>query len=80
MKIEAIPDEIVDELLAESTQTAMFEPPKQHGPLRQFDNYYRCASRGCSSPTFFKVKGIPRCMIHALRELNDMLVELGVEK
>jgi hypothetical protein len=47
--------------------------PPQYGPLRQFDREMRCASRGCGSPTHFKVSGIPRCSIHALRELNDML-------
>ena len=80
MKLEQLPDEIVDELLAESENTARFEPPAQYGPLRQYENYGRCASRGCSSPTFFKVRGVHRCMIHALRELNEMLYELGVEK
>ena len=80
MKFEAIPDEIIDELLEESETTARYEAPVQHGPLRQFDNYFRCASRGCSSPTFFKLQGIPYCMIHCLRTMNDMLVERGVEK
>lgn len=47
--------------------------PPQYGPLRQVERETRCASRGCGSSTFYKVNGIPRCMTHALRELNDMI-------
>ena len=47
--------------------------PPQYGPLRQHDREMRCASRGCGSSTFYKVLGTPRCMTHALRQLNDML-------
>jgi len=56
--------------------TAVLTPhpvPQQYGPLRQFDREMRCACRGCSSSTFYKVCGVPRCMTHALRELNLML-------
>jgi len=53
--------------------------PEQHGPLRQFERSMSCMSGTkkyrCASPTFFKVNGVPRCMIHALRELNEMLYE-----
>lgn len=48
-------------------------PPEQFGPLRWVDTEHRCATRGCSSSTFCKVLGIPRCMKHALQILNDML-------
>lgn len=54
--------------------------PEQHGPLRQFERAMRCASRGCGSSTFFKLQGIPYCMIHCLRRLNEMLYEMGVER
>lgn len=53
---------------------------EQFGPLRRYDKEMRCASRGCGSSTFFKVRNVPRCMIHALRELNEMLVALGVRE
>jgi hypothetical protein len=53
-----------------------YEPPKQFGPLRHFDQEMRCVSRGCRSPTYHKVKGIPYCMIHAMQELNSMVVKL----
>ena len=52
---------------------------EQRGPLLHYDREMRCASKGCGSSTFLKVKGIPRCMTHALTELNEMLVALGVE-
>lgn len=50
-----------------------YDIPPQYGPLRQFDKEMRCACRGCGSSTFYKVRDIPRCMSHALRELNYML-------
>jgi hypothetical protein len=49
----------------------------QVGPLRWFDKEMRCASRGCSSPTYVKLQNVPRCMIHAVNEMNLMLVEAG---
>jgi hypothetical protein len=52
---------------------------EQFGPLRHFEREMRCACRGCGSSTFYKVNGIPRCMTHALRELNLMLFDLGVK-
>jgi len=55
-----------------------YAPPEQKGPLRWRDKDMRCASKGCSSPTTCQVKGIPYCMMHSLRKLNEMLVELGV--
>lgn len=80
MKIEALPDDFIDTLLVESEPKSNHPIPEQYGPLRQFETVGRCASRGCSSPTFFKVQGIHYCMIHALRKLNEMLVALGVDK
>jgi len=77
MKIEAIPDDLVEELLEETTQ---YPVPPQYGPLRQFDRAMRCACRGCGSSTFFKVNGIPRCMIHALRELNVIIHQAWPDK
>jgi hypothetical protein len=55
-----------------------YEPIEQYGPLRWYDKEMRCASRGCSSPTYCKVQGIPYCTMHSLRRLNEMLVEKGV--
>lgn len=52
----------------------------QVGPLRHFDREMRCASRGCGSSTFYKLEGIPKCTTHLLFRMNEMLVELGVEK
>lgn len=81
MKIEVIPDELADELLTAKEPTKREYPvPAQHGPLRYFDVPGRCASRGCSSPTHYKVGGIRYCMTHALRRLNEMLIELGIDK
>jgi hypothetical protein len=48
------------------------------GPLRRKDSFARCASRGCSSPTHLEVRGVPRCITHALNELNHICVDAGV--
>jgi hypothetical protein len=62
--------------LAEPIKNPSYPPlPKQHGPLRYFDNELRCASRGCGTVTHYKVKGVPYCAIHSLRLMNDMLAE-----
>ena len=54
--------------------------PPQTGPFRFFDTEMRCASRGCGSPTRYKLQGIPYCSVHVMRKMNEMLIELGVEK
>jgi len=53
-----------------------YPPPPQFGPLRWFDKEMRCASRGCGSPTYTQLEGIPRCGMHALKKMNEMLYEL----
>lgn len=52
--------------------------PEQVGPLRRYDNEMRCASRGCNSPTYYKLQGIQYCSVHVIRIMNDMLVAKGV--
>jgi len=64
-------DITIDKLLEEP------ERPKQVGPLRRHDKEMRCANRGCGSPTYLRVQGVSRCSVHALNELNEMLVEAG---
>lgn len=61
------------------TKTALKFDPENNpkGVIRYYDKEMRCASRGCSSPTYIKVNGVPRCSAHALREANDMLHEAG---
>lgn len=54
--------------------------PEQFGPLRHWDATLRCASRGCASPTHYKLQGIPYCYIHCLRKMNDMLIEFGINE
>lgn len=51
---------------------------KQRGPMRQFENSMRCKSQNCGSPTFIKVQGVPLCLMHALRTLNELLIEAGI--
>lgn len=70
--------EISEEEILAGSETVGYDAPQQFGPLRHWDTEMRCASRGCGSSTFFKVHGIPRCMIHALRELNELCISLGV--
>ena len=47
------------------------------GPLRYSETERRCSSRGCGVMTHYAVQGAPKCTIHALTELNDMLVNQG---
>jgi len=54
-----------------------FERPEQFGPVRWFDKEMRCATRRCNSPTYIRLNRIPTCMMHAIKELNQMLVDLG---
>jgi hypothetical protein len=54
-----------------------YPAPPQEGPLRFTERESICTSRGCSSPTYMKVQGAPKCMMHALIELNEMLVNAG---
>lgn len=64
----------------EKTESWLGYPiPEQNGPLRQFELEMRCASKGCGSSTFFKLQGVPRCMMHCLRKMNEMLIEKGVD-
>jgi hypothetical protein len=81
MKIEPVADDELDAIFAEpQTLAERFPAPDQHGPLRQFDTEMRCASRGCGSSTFLKVQGVQYCTTHALKMLNDLLIERGVER
>jgi hypothetical protein len=57
-------------------QANRYPVPQQKGPVRWFDREMRCANRGCSSPTYLKVEYVPRCMMHALQELNGLVVKM----
>jgi len=73
-------------LTQEQIRKLLFKPSQKHvatqspnninGPLKYYDSTHRCASRGCSAPTHFKVEGVPRCIIHALNALNELIVEM----
>lgn len=52
------------------------KPRKQYGPLRRFDTEMRCTRRRCGSPSYYKVNGMPRCSIHALMDLNELVLWL----
>lgn len=49
----------------------------QAGPLRYIDNPRRCTQRGCGSMGYYTVQGAPKCTVHALSELNEMLISAG---
>ena len=72
--MDMLTDDFIDELLKPEERSS-----NQKGPARWFDKEMRCGMRGCSSPTYLKIQGIPRCMKHAIGELNDMLVEAGFQ-
>lgn len=74
----ALDQDTIDALIM-GVDAPMYVVPEQHGPLRRYERNMRCASRGCASPTYHKVQGVPYCMIHCMGRLNNMLIELGVE-
>lgn len=45
----------------------------QTGRIRFYDKEMRCASRGCSSPTYIKLDGIEYCMMHIILKCNELL-------
>jgi hypothetical protein len=51
---------------------------QQIGPVKLTDTERRCVSRGCSSPTYYKLQGIPYCSTHLIRLVNEMLIAKGV--
>lgn len=77
--MKEIDEATIARLLDADNKPRAYPIPEQHGPLRRNDTGYRCASRRCGTFTYFKVRGIPYCMIHALNILNDMLIERGVD-
>jgi len=71
----------ITELLKPQRTPAAPKPPtthrvviEQYGPLRWFDTEMRCVSRGCSSPTYCKLEGVPYCTMHALKLMNELLI------
>lgn len=65
----ALSTEFIQELLKKDAPRESL----QTGPIRFFDKEMRCASRGCSSPTYIKIEGIPLCMMHTILRANEML-------
>ena len=57
-----------------------YPAPEQFGPLRWYDKEMRCSRKGCGSPTYCRLQHAPLCMMHVIRKMNEMLIELGVEK
>lgn len=69
------PEEITALLTTKRTADKARSIP-QGGPLRWYDYEMRCASLGCGSPTYTKIEGAPRCMMHALKEINQIVINL----
>ena len=57
-------------------QVQVSNAPPQNGPLKFYDREMRCASRGCGSSTYCKVEHVPLCMMHSLRKLNELVVQV----
>jgi hypothetical protein len=71
--------EQIQALISGQQRQRQFDNPHripQNGPLRWYDYEMRCASLGCNSPTYAKVEGAPRCAMHALKELNQIAINL----
>jgi hypothetical protein len=70
---EELTDDFILDLLKEPV-TLYHVPPVQTSKfVRWMDKEMRCANRGCGSPTYIKVVGIPRCKTHAIHLLARML-------
>lgn len=78
MSFEIIQDVALAEELIQLEETGEVRLPsvEQFGPVRVYDKEMRCATRGCASSTHYKCNGIPRCVAHLIRELNQMVHEL----
>ena len=75
--MNVISSELIARLLKEDEKTPQAKPPTpQRGPLRWYDHEMRCTKKRCASPTYAKVDGIPRCMMHALQDLNELVITL----
>jgi hypothetical protein len=75
--VEGIELESLGTVISEGSSS--YPRPEQYGPVRWYDKTLRCASRGCSSPTYCKLKGTPYCLMHIIGRMNEMLLELGVD-
>lgn len=76
--------EKIQQLLARKNGTAPArEPDVRQGPLRPLDNYprtKRCVNRGCLTPAYWTVKGMPYCNAHTAYALNSIVVEMSGEE
>lgn len=70
------PEQIKRLLKPSSPYKATTKPNAVDGPCRYYESEFRCASRGCSSPTHYKIEGTPRCYPHAIVEMNDLCLEM----
>jgi hypothetical protein len=66
----------LDEVQSLLAPKPKYEALRQNGPLRWFDREMRCASRGCGSSTYCKVESVPYCTTHALRKLNELVIQI----
>lgn len=57
-----VSDEFIDDLLTPD-------------PVTHHDIEMGCSSRGCGSPTYLKLKGVPYCYAHIIRKANELLKE-----
>lgn len=52
----------------------------EDSPVRLFDKEFRCVSKGCHSPTYYKLRGIPYCGVHLIYLLTYENEKLTKEK
>jgi len=54
------------------------------GPIRWYDNSLACQHRGdvysCGTQTFIRFEGRPLCMVHAIKELNELVIQMQEQK
>lgn len=55
-------------------------PERKPGPVKWLDKEMTCASRRCGSPTYRTFKGVPYCFPHIFEKINELFVQLGVQR
>ena len=58
------------------------EPEIKQGPVRPMigNKTRRCVNRGCMTPAYWMVNGMPYCNIHTVYHLNAIIVEQSGEE
>jgi hypothetical protein len=68
--VKSLPLDMIQALMKEDEPRS-----NQTGRIIWYDKEMRCASRGCSSPTYIRFDRVPTCMMHTILKCNELLSE-----